>query len=107
MSVPSYVTIPAMKQTRRDFINVTSTAVAAITGASSIDLAAAVTQAPPAMTGGHDPDLIVVNAKVYTMDARAPRAEAFAVTAGRFTAVGANSDIRNLAGKNTQTFDAK
>ena len=41
------------------------------------------------------------------MDARAPRAEAFAVSGGRFVAVGSTSDIRNLAGKNTQTFDAK
>ncbi len=41
------------------------------------------------------------------MDTRAPRAEAFAVSAGRFLAVGSTSDITNLAGKNTQTFDAK
>ncbi len=57
--------------------------------------------------GGRDPDAIVVNAVVYTMDSRAPRAEAFAVTNGRFTAVGSTSDIKGLAGKNTQTFDAK
>ena len=41
------------------------------------------------------------------MDTRAPRAEAFAVTAGRFTAVGTSSDIKGLAGKNTTVFDAK
>ena len=35
-----------------------------------------------------------------------PRAEAFAVSGGRFVAVGSTSDIKNLAGKNTQTFDA-
>ena len=57
--------------------------------------------------GGENPDVIVVNAKVYTMDARAPRAEAFAVTSGRFTAVGATADIKGLARKNTQTFDAR
>src|SRR4029450_1732217 len=57
--------------------------------------------------GGRDPDAIVVNAVVYTMDSRAQRAEAFAVTNGRFTAVGSTSDIKGLAGKNTQTFDAK
>src|SRR6478609_4456026 len=94
------------RHSRRDFLNVTGAAVAGLTGASSMELAA-IGQAPPAMTGGHDPDLIVVNAKVYTMDTRAPRAEAFAVTAGKFTAVGSTSDIRNLAGKSTQTFDAK
>ena len=64
-------------------------------------------QAPQATAGGTSPDLIVVNAKVYTMDPRSPRAEAFAVSGGRFVAVGSTSDIRNLAGKNTQTFDAK
>jgi len=57
--------------------------------------------------GGENPDVIVVNAKVYTMDARAPRAEAFAVTTGRFTAVGSTADIKGLARKNTQTFDAR
>ena len=41
------------------------------------------------------------------MDTRAPRAEAFAVTNGHFTAVGSTADIKGLAGKNTQTFDAK
>src|SRR6516164_7031721 len=52
-------------------------------------------------------DLVVFNAKVCTVDSRAPKAEAFAVKAGRFTAVGSNRDIRALVGKSTQTFDAK
>lgn len=52
-------------------------------------------------------DLVVFNAKVYTVDSRALNAEAFAVKAGRFTAVGSNRDIRALVGKSTQTFDAK
>ena len=54
-----------------------------------------------------DPDLIVVNARVYTVDAGLPRAEAFAVNAGRFVAVGSSSEMRSLAGKLTQTIDAK
>ena len=54
-----------------------------------------------------DPDLIVVNARVYTVDAGLPRAEAFAVNAGRFVAVGSSSEMRSLAGKRTQTIDAK
>ena len=37
-----------------------------------------------------DPDLVVVNAKVYTVDPAAPRAEAFAVNGGRFIAVGSS-----------------
>ena len=54
-----------------------------------------------------DPDLVVINAKVYTMDPAAPRAEAVAVKGGRFVAVGTSAEIKALAGRRTQTFDAK
>jgi predicted amidohydrolase YtcJ len=53
-----------------------------------------------------DADLVVINAKVYTVDERRPKAEAFAVKDGRFIAVGGNADIRALAGKRTKTLDA-
>ncbi|HEX4241980.1 MAG TPA: amidohydrolase [Steroidobacteraceae bacterium] len=53
------------------------------------------------------PDQIVVNANVYTVDPRLPRAEAFALRAGRFQAVGSNGDIRNLARRDTPVFDAQ
>ena len=45
-----------------------------------------------------DPDLVVFNAKVYTMDPAVPQAEGFAVSGGRFVAVGKSADIRALAG---------
>jgi predicted amidohydrolase YtcJ len=54
-----------------------------------------------------DADLVVLNAKVYTVDSRMPKAEAFAVKGGRFTAVGSSADIRGLIGKATQTYDAR
>ncbi len=54
-----------------------------------------------------EPDLVVFNAKVYTMDPAAPRAEAFAVSGGRITAVGSSSEVRGLARKGNQTYDAK
>jgi predicted amidohydrolase YtcJ len=60
-----------------------------------------------AFAPGVDPDLIVFNAKVYTMDPAVPQAEGFAVSGGRFVAVGKSADIRALAGKRTQTLDAK
>ena len=97
------------RQTRRQFINHTGIAAAALAGASAADLAAMAAQSSTqqaATSGDQHPDLIVVNAVIYTMDSRAPRAEAFAVTGGRFTAVGSSADIKGLAGKNTQTFDA-
>src|SRR3954471_18645766 len=54
-----------------------------------------------------DPHLVVVNAKVYTMERPLARAEAFAVSNGRFVAVGASSQVRSLAGKRTRVVDAK
>jgi len=57
--------------------------------------------------GERDADLVVFNARVYTVDSRLPRAEAFAVKNGRFVAVGSTADIRSLIGKGTQTLDAK
>jgi predicted amidohydrolase YtcJ len=54
-----------------------------------------------------DADLVVFNGKVYTVDSRGPKAEAFAVKAGRFVAVGSTEDIKTLMGKSTQTLDAK
>ena len=54
-----------------------------------------------------DADLVVFNAKVYTMDPTMPRAEAFAIKGGRFIAIGKTTDIKALIGKRSQTFDAK
>jgi len=54
-----------------------------------------------------DADLVVFNAKVYTVDSRAPKAEAFAVNGGRFVAVGSTEEIKALIGKGTQTLDAR
>jgi predicted amidohydrolase YtcJ len=56
---------------------------------------------------GNEPDLIVVNAKVFTSEPSMPRAEAFAVKNGRFVAVGSTSDVRNLATRRTQVIDAQ
>jgi predicted amidohydrolase YtcJ len=92
---------------RRSFISATSASLAAIAGAPELAAGVEAAQNAPSTGGGQDPDLIVVNAKVYTMDTRMPRAEAFAVTTGRFSAVGSAADVKGLAGKNTQTFDAK
>jgi predicted amidohydrolase YtcJ len=53
------------------------------------------------------PDLVVVNARVFTVDDAMPRAEAFAVKNGRFIAVGSSSDIRNLVAAGTEVIDAE
>ena len=60
-----------------------------------------------ALQGGRYADLVVFNAKVYTVDPGTPRAEAFAVKANRFLALGTTQEMRGLIGKVTQAFDAK
>jgi len=86
---------------RRDFMGLAGLAAlggttAALTGSS---LAAS---ADPGKA-----DLVVTNAKVYTVDAQMPRAEAFAVKDGRFLAVGTTADMKGLIGRGTESFDAK
>lgn len=54
-----------------------------------------------------DADLVVLNAKVYTVDPKVPRAAAFAIKNGRFMAVGSSADMKGLAGKDTQVLDAQ
>ncbi|HLM00222.1 MAG TPA: amidohydrolase, partial [Pyrinomonadaceae bacterium] len=52
-------------------------------------------------------DLVVINARVRTMDAAKPSAEAVAVLGNRIAAVGSTREIRALAGANTKTIDAQ
>ncbi len=51
-------------------------------------------------------DLIIVNGDVRTMDRKNPKAEALAVSDGKFTAVGSNAAIRRLADQSTRVVDA-
>jgi predicted amidohydrolase YtcJ len=51
------------------------------------------------------PERIYVNARVWTADAAQPAAEAFAVTDGRFVAVGSSKTVRALAGPSTAVVD--
>jgi predicted amidohydrolase YtcJ len=56
---------------------------------------------------GPEADLVVFNAKVYTVDTRTPKVEAFAIKGGKFLAVGSSAEMKALAGKGTELFDAK
>ena len=55
---------------------------------------------------GRGPDLAVVNATVYTVEDRKPKAEAFAIQHGRFVAVGSNEEVRKLVTASTRVIDA-
>ena len=93
-------------RSRREFVGLTGAGIAGLASAPWLDRPAGAAQAVAA-ADTQDVDLVVFNAKVYTVDATMPRAEAFAVKAGRFVAVGTSQQMRALAGKSTQTFDAR
>src|SRR5689334_8152538 len=93
------------RPTRRQFVGATGAAIAGL--ASAPWRAAAMQPQTSATADPRDADLVVFNAKVYTVDAAAPRAEAFAVKAGRFAAVGSTQDMKALAGRNAQLYDAQ
>jgi predicted amidohydrolase YtcJ len=85
---------------------ITGAGIAGLASTPWLDVAAAA-QAQGAGVKPPDADLVVFNAKIYTVDSAAPQAEAFAVKSGRFVAVGSNTEIKALIAKGTQTFDAK
>jgi predicted amidohydrolase YtcJ len=84
---------------RRRFLGLTTAGIACAGAPRWLSAAAS-------LEGIRVADLIVLNARVYTVDADQPRAEAFAVKDGRFVAVGGNAIIQHLAGKGTQRIDA-
>jgi predicted amidohydrolase YtcJ len=87
------------RHSRRAFLGLTGAGLAGVLGGPWLgDASAAEAQ---------DADLVVVNAKVYTVDSGAPKVEAFAVKSGRFAAVGTTEEMKAFIGKRTQTFDAK
>ena len=51
-------------------------------------------------------DVIIRHAKVYTVDAKQPWAQAVAMSNGRIVAVGRDADIAKLRGAKTEVIDA-
>src|SRR5215813_2605894 len=60
----------------------------------------AVRAAEPAVAA----DLVVVNAKIWTVNAKQPEADALAVVRDRIVAVGKDADIRAMAGRKTRVL---
>src|SRR5260370_33001236 len=52
-----------------------------------------------------DPDVILYNANILTIDEARPRAQAVAIAGGRFLAVGSNDDVRHLSKRGTRELD--
>jgi hypothetical protein len=79
------------RRSRREFVGLTGAGLAGLAGAPWVG---ATGVAAAAAADAQDADLIVINAKIYTVDPGMPSAEAFAVRSGRFLAVGGTADIK-------------
>ncbi len=86
-------------------IKKTNLFVRACTCLSALLLSACSPQ-PDAVDEAPGPDLIVINADVRTVDSTMPKTQAFAITGGKFVAVGSPGDIQDLARDNTDVIDA-
>ena len=94
------------KYSRGEFLSLSAMLAGAATLAK-VPFGRAMAQSPPSMPLPVEaPDLIVVNARVRTMDPASPRAQAFAVKGDRFLAIGSTADVRNLATRTTPVLDA-
>jgi predicted amidohydrolase YtcJ len=94
--------LPGKNFTRRGFMNGAALAV----GAAALPLQALAADTPQAVSFEHtEPDLILYNGQFWTVDPRLPRAQAVAISGGRFTAVGSNDDVLHLASGRTGKID--
>ena len=94
------------RHSRREFLGLTGGGVAGLASASLLGTTA-FGEAQSAYADPLHADLVVFNAKVYTVDSRMPKAEAFAVKGGRFFYLGTTAQAKAFIGRGTQTFDAK
>jgi predicted amidohydrolase YtcJ len=69
------------------------------------DFLAALGAGTLARGGSVEPELVLWNGNIHTMDAANPHAEAVALAGGRFLAAGSNADIRRLAGAGAKSID--
>jgi predicted amidohydrolase YtcJ len=55
--------------------------------------------------GRTEPDIVLYNANILTVDQRQPRAQGVAIAGGRFLAVGTNEEVRSLAAARTRSIN--
>ena len=94
------------RRNRRQFLGLTGAGVAGLASGSLLDTTV-FAETESAHTDPRHADLVVLNARVYTVDSGMPKAEAFAVKGARFVFVGSTAEAKAFVGGRTQTFDAK
>ena len=61
---------------------------------------------PMSLCGQHQPaDIMFTNGKIWTVNPKAPTAEAVAVAGGRIIGVGSTADVKKHVGSGTQVVD--
>ncbi len=92
----------------RPLLGAPAVAVVAVVVAAAAAAAAAAGAATPVATGDSHPaaDLIIRDARVWTVNLKQPQAEAVAVLNGRITAVGSDAAVLLWRGPNTRVVDA-
>ena len=93
-------------QNRREFLGLIGTGLAGLAGSGLWTTKVFADEENVDFDPRHA-DLVVFNAKVYTVDSRMPAAEAFAIKNSRFVFVGNTVAAKTFIGKRTQTIDAK
>src|SRR4051812_32685565 len=68
-------------------------------------LAVVVTLAVACPAAAQQPDLVLLNGKILTVDRAASTREALAIRGGRIVAVGTTADVRRFAGSTTRVID--
>ncbi|MGJ7545223.1 amidohydrolase [Variovorax sp. LT1R16] len=86
---------------RRQFLRA-SLGLAAAGGLSGLGLAGCASTAPAGPA-----DTVVLNARIATMDPKAPRAQAMAVSGTQFCAVGSDLEMQRWIGPRTRVIDAQ
>jgi predicted amidohydrolase YtcJ len=98
------------RYTRGEFLGIGAAMAGAVALGRAAGAAVSAEQAPqpaPPATGRVEPDLIVVNARVFTAEPSRPAAEGFAVKGDRFLAVGSSAEMRAIASPRTTVIDAE
>ena len=75
--------------------------------AALVVLMAARPAGAPVQTKPEPADLVLLDGKVLTVDARFSEARAFAVRGGRFVSVGSNDEVRAYVGPSTRVIEAR
>ena len=84
-----------VRQSRRDFMGLTAAGIAGVLTRPWIGDAHAASPVPVSQVPqSRDADLVVFNARVYTVDSAMPRAQAFATSGGRIITIGVGNQVR-------------